>query len=64
MIKIDVKLPLEYTAEDVKDSILKLLPVPREEIGETVIVKRTMNISDKGIFCKWCICSEICSISS
>lgn len=48
MIKIDVKLPLEYTAEDVKDSILKLLPVPREEIGETVIVKRTLNISDKG----------------
>ena len=47
MIKTDIKLPLGYTGEDVKNSILKVIPVPREEIGETVIVKRSLNISDR-----------------
>lgn len=47
MIKTDVKLPLEYTTEDIKNSITKVLPIPREEIGEIIIVKRSLNISDK-----------------
>ena len=47
MIKIDVKLPPEYTADDIKDAITALIPVARTEIGEIVILKRELKCSDK-----------------
>ena len=47
MIKTDIKLPVGYTAEDIKFAICARLPVGRSEIGEVVIVKRALNISDK-----------------
>ncbi len=47
MIKTDIKLPVGYTAEDIKSAICARLPVERCEIGETVMVKRALNISDK-----------------
>ena len=47
MIKTDIKLPVGYTAEDIKSAICCRLPVERCEVGDTVILKRSLNISDK-----------------
>ena len=46
MIKTDIKLPLGYTADDIRSAICERLPVERCEIGEIVFVKRSLNISD------------------
>ncbi len=48
MVKISIKLPLQYSVEDIISQILSALPIGREEIKDTAIVKRTLNLSDKG----------------
>ncbi|MBO5010747.1 MAG: hypothetical protein J6D20_08640 [Clostridia bacterium] len=47
MVKLSIKLPLSYSREDIISEILSALPVQRDEIRETAIVKRTLNLSDK-----------------
>ena len=46
MIKTDVKLPINYNAESVKDAICARLPISRDEIGEVRFLKRELKISD------------------
>lgn len=47
MIKTDVKLPLSYSAEDIITAITERLPIKRDEILDTEILKRSLNVSDK-----------------
>ena len=47
MIKTDVKLPLSYSAEDIISAITERLPIKRDEILDTEILKRSLNVSDK-----------------
>ncbi len=47
MIKISVTLPIDYRTEDIRASILSLLPISSDEIKNFRIVKRTLNLSDK-----------------
>ncbi len=47
MIKINIKLPLDYGTESVKDAVCARLPVERDEILELALVKRSLNLNDK-----------------
>lgn len=47
MIKTDIKLPFNYTDEDIFSALSMHIPVKRDEIDELKIVKRTLNVSDK-----------------
>lgn len=47
MIKTDIKVPFSYTKDDIFSALCERLPVIREELSDTQILKRTLNISDK-----------------
>ena len=47
MIKIDVRLKIEYTDADLRAAISDRLPVTADEIKDFHIIKRTLNVSDK-----------------
>lgn len=47
MIKTDIKVPFLYSNDDMFSALSARIPVSREELKETRIVKRTLNISDK-----------------
>lgn len=47
MIKTDIKLPFNYTSEDIFSAISLRLPVKKDEIHELKIIKRSLEISDK-----------------
>ncbi len=47
MIKTDIKVPYSYSSDDIFSALSVRIPVSREEIKETRIVKRILNISDK-----------------
>ena len=47
MIKTDIKVPFSYSNDDIFSALSARIPVKREELKETKIVKRTLNISDK-----------------
>lgn len=47
MVKLSINLPLNYSREDIISAVLSVLPIGREEIRETAIIKRTLNLSDK-----------------
>ena len=47
MIKTDVKVPFSYSNDDIISALSARIPVSREELRETRIIKRTLNISDK-----------------
>lgn len=47
MIKTDIKLPFNYSTEDILSALSLRLPVTREEIKEARILKRTLSLSDK-----------------
>ena len=47
MIKIDVRLPLFYNSEDMISAVTSALPVAREEIRESRIVKRALVLDDR-----------------
>ena len=49
MIKTDIVLPVDYKTCDIKKAITERLPVACDEIGEIVILKRTLTSLD-GIF--------------
>ena len=48
MIKTNIKLLLDYSYDSVKDAICAALPIKREEIIDCHLVKRTINLNDKG----------------
>ncbi|MBQ8321782.1 MAG: hypothetical protein IJX92_05405 [Clostridia bacterium] len=48
MIKTNIKLELNYSYDSVKDAICAALPIKREEIIDCHLVKRTLNLNDKG----------------
>ena len=47
MIKVDVRLPISYKTEDIKDAVVGALPIKRDEISEVIIIKRSLNLTDK-----------------
>ena len=46
MIKIDIALPIGYTASDIKGAIASALPVDESEIRDAHLVRRTLDLSD------------------
>lgn len=46
MIKLDIILPIEYSAEVIKDAVLSRIPVSRDEILDYRILRRTLDLSD------------------
>ena len=48
MIKIDISLPIAYTARDVEDAIISKIPLEKSEIKGSEIIKRTLSVKDKG----------------
>ncbi len=47
MIKTDIKLPFNYSKDDIYSSLTQRLPIDRKEIKDIKIIKRTLNLSDK-----------------
>ena len=47
MIKTDIKLPFNYSDEDIFAAISQRLPIEREEVKKVEILKRSLNIDDK-----------------
>ena len=47
MIKTDIKLPFNYSDEDIFAAISQRLPIEREEVKKVEILKRSLNIEDK-----------------
>ena len=47
MIKVDIRLPLEYSASDIIGAVCRVLPIDKDEIRDVMLLKRTLVISDK-----------------
>ncbi|MBQ1260642.1 MAG: hypothetical protein IIX96_01355, partial [Clostridia bacterium] len=47
MIKTDIKLPLNYSIDGVKAAVCAALPIKKDELADVVIIKRSLNLSDK-----------------
>lgn len=47
MIKTDIKIGIEYTADDIKTAIASRLPISKDELSEITILRRRINLSDK-----------------
>ena len=47
MIKTDIKVPIGYSAEDIKSALIQRIPVKRDELSDICILKRTLDIGDK-----------------
>ena len=47
MIKTDITLPFNYTAEDIADAVCARLPVERGELKDMRLIKRMISLSDK-----------------
>ena len=48
MIKTDIKIPLSYSTDDLKRAVCASLPITADELSDIAIVKRTLNVKDKG----------------
>lgn len=46
MIKTDITLGIGYTSLDIKEAIAERLPISVSEIGEVMLTRRTLNVSD------------------
>ena len=51
MIKTDISLPLTYSTSDIKEALKLRLPLADEEVREYEIIRRTLNVKDKGNIC-------------
>lgn len=51
MLRIDVKLPLNYTVEDVKCKICSVFPIEKEEIKSFEMLKLSLDLSRKPEIC-------------
>ncbi len=47
MIKTDIKVPIKYTEEDIRDAVISHIPVSKDELSKIRIIKRTLVTSDK-----------------
>ena len=48
MIKTDIKIKASYTASDIRDALLSRLPLHSDEVRDFTIVRRALNVKDKG----------------
>lgn len=48
MIKTDVRVPVGYSAEDIKSAVISHLPIKKDELSNIRIIKRTLDTKDKG----------------
>lgn len=46
MIKTDISVSVNYTADDIKDALCASLPIERYEIGEIKILKKALKLSE------------------
>ena len=51
MLRIDVKLPLKYTENDIKEKILSIFPKKIEDIERIQILKLSLDLTDKKSIC-------------
>ena len=51
MLRIDAKLPLKYTENDIKCKILSVFPVKNEDVKEFELLKLSIDLSDKKNIC-------------
>ena len=51
MLRIDIKLPLNYTQNDIKSKICSVLPIEQNEIKDVQILKLSLDLSDKANIC-------------
>ncbi len=54
MLRIDVKLPIKYTENDIKSKICSVFPVESEDIKHFEILKLSLDLSDKQNICYKC----------
>ncbi len=47
MIKTNIKLPISYDTEAIKDALLAHIPIKKDEIHDIKILKRALNLNDK-----------------
>ena len=47
MIKTNIKLPIGYSADDIKEALTRALPISKDEIKKVNIIRRSINLSDK-----------------
>lgn len=47
MIKTDIRVPVGYTAEDIKTAIISRIPVKISELNDISIIKRTLDVKVK-----------------
>ena len=50
MVKINIRLNINYSTEDIYSAVCECLPVSREEIRGVEIIRRSLNLSDKPRF--------------
>ena len=48
MIKTDVRVPIGYRVRDIEDALLRHLPLEKHELSNIQIIKRTLDVKDKG----------------
>ena len=48
MIKTDIKLKTSYTVADIREALLSRIPLAPEEVRDFTIVRRALNVKDKG----------------
>ena len=48
MIKTDIRLKISYTKDDIREALLSRLPLSPEETRDFTIVRRSLNVKDKG----------------
>ena len=51
MLKIDIKLPLKYTENDIKSKICSVFPIEKEDIKSFEILKLSLDLSNKADIC-------------
>ena len=52
MLRIDVKLPLKYTENDIKEKILSIFPIKIEDIERIQILKLSLDLTNKKSICE------------
>ena len=51
MLRIDVKLPLKYTENDIKNKIVSVFPVEKCDIKSYELLKLSLDLTDKSNIC-------------
>jgi uncharacterized FAD-dependent dehydrogenase len=51
MLRIDVKLPLNYSENDIKDKIVSVFPIEKCDIKSYELLKLSLDLADKSNIC-------------